>query len=336
MNKTFILIAVTALLIASGLYNVESNTAENVPGPVQGLFAKWSMTHGKVYNSPNEHNYRLKVFFKNYLRLKAESLSAVNYTVGLNMFSDLTKEEFLTKYTGVDFRRASRTHQVANTAAPQDPPASVDWVKAGKVNGVKNQGQCGSCWAFSVVAATESGYAISGNNLVSLSEQQLVDCASPYGPQGCNGGWMDDALRYIQAKGLEKESDYKYVGKEQTCAYDASKVVTKISGLFSVKANDYGSLLEGASKAVITLALDAYGIMQYKSGVFDGSCGTQMNHAVNVVGYGTDSASGQGYWLMRNSWGASWGEDGYFRLIRDGRAGMGICGMRQRAYYPLF
>jgi C1A family cysteine protease len=335
MNKTILLIASTALLIASGLYNAETANANTVPAPVQGLFAKWCMKHGKTYNSPDEHNFRLKTFFKNYLATKAESLTAVNYTVALNEFSDLTTEEFLTKHTGVTFETRKRTEQWVNPSFKADPPAEVNWVKAGKVTEIKNQGQCGSCWAFSVVAAVEAARAISGGPVQDLSEQQLVDCAQKYGPQGCNGGWMDDALRYVKDMGLETAQDYPYIAREQTCAYDASKVVTKISGIFDVAANNYGQLLSAAATSVITLALDAQGIMRYQSGVFDGTCGIQMNHAVNVVGYGTDAASGNGYWLMRNSWGSNWGESGYFRLIRDGRAGSGICGMRQRAYYPL-
>lgn len=261
MNKTFILVAATALLIAAGLYNVESNEANDVPKHVRMIFAKWQMKHGKVYNGPEENDYRLKVFFKNYLRIKAESLTAVNYKVGLNQFSDLTKKEFLTKYTGLVFNKAQRDEIDLSENIRQGPPTSINWVEKGAVGPIKNQGQCGSCWAFSVVAAVEGMYVIEGNKYTSLSEQQLVDCASSYGPQGCNGGWMDDALRYVKDKGLEKESDYSYTARVQTCKYDASKVVTKIGSIFSIKANDYNALLAGAAMGPITLALDAYGFM---------------------------------------------------------------------------
>ena len=137
MNKTFVIIAATALLVASGLYNVQNNSAEDVPQHIKAIFHQWQLKHGKVYNSPNENNYRLKVFFKNYLAMKAESLTAVTYTVGLNKFSDLTKEEFKTKYTGLIFNKEKR--QVINLEQGPTPPASVNWVTAGAVGPSKTK-----------------------------------------------------------------------------------------------------------------------------------------------------------------------------------------------------
>jgi C1A family cysteine protease len=147
---------------------------------------------------------------------------------------------------------------------------------------------------------------------------------------------MDDALRYVAAKGAESEADYAYTARQGNCVYDQSKVKVRTSGLVNITPNSYDALLQAASVSVITLALDAYGIMSYTGGVFNGQCSNEMNHAVNVVGYGTDAQSKQPFWLMRNSWGSSWGENGYFRLIRDQNPGTGICGMRQRPYYPTF
>ena len=336
MNKTLIFFASAALLIAAGLYNVNTANHEYIPAPVQEAFQQWKAKHGKVYANPSEHNFRLKVFFQNFLRVKAESLTAVNYKVALNFFSDLTKEEFLTKYTGVVFDSTERTPSV-HPPSFQQPPPSVDWVKAGYVNAIKNQGQCGSCWAFSVINTVETTYAITKgqSQLYNLSEQQLVDCAGPYGPQGCNGGWMNDAINYVIAKGSEQGSDYPYKAVQGTCMYDPSKVKVKISGLFTVKPQSYNDVLQAAAKTSVTLAADAYGFMNYQSGVFDGNCGTQMNHAINIVGYGVDSASGKKYWLMRNSWGPSWGENGYFKMIKVEQDGMGWCGMYQRPYYPI-
>lgn len=334
MNKTLIFFASAALLIAAGLYNANTANHEYIPAPVQEVFQQWKAQHGKVYANPSEHNFRLKVFFQNFLRVKAESLTATTYTVALNQFSDLTKEEFLTKYTGVVFDKTERVPSV-DPLSQGPPPASVNWVAAGKVNAIKNQGQCGSCWAFSVINTVETSYAITKGTLYNLSEQQLVDCAGPYGPQGCNGGWMNDALNYVIAKGSEQGSDYQYTAVQGTCQYDANKVKVRITSLFTVKPLSYSDVLQAAATTSVTLAADAYGFMNYQSGVFNGQCGTQMNHAINIVGYGVDSASGQKYWLMRNSWGSSWGEQGYFRMIKVEQDGMGWCGMYQRPYYPI-
>lgn len=146
---------------------------------------------------------------------------------------------------------------------------------------------------------------------------------------------MNDAINYIAAKGSELQTDYPYKAVQGTCMYDANKVKVRINGLFTVKPLSYNDVLQAAIKTSVTLAADAYGFMNYQSGVFDGSCGTQMNHAINIVGYGVDSATNKKYWLMRNSWGTSWGEQGYFRMIKVEQDGMGWCGMYQRPYYPI-
>lgn len=183
MNKLLLLIASTALLVAAGLFNANQINENVIPSHVHHLFEQWKVTHGKTYATPSEHTYRLKVFAQNYLRIYAQSLVAVNYTVGLNMFSDLTKEEFLIKYTGVKFSNSQRTHEPTPRLTQQPaPPASVDWVAAGKVSAIKNQGNCGSCWAFSVISSIETTIAIQKGTLYNLSEQQLVDCATPFGP----------------------------------------------------------------------------------------------------------------------------------------------------------
>lgn len=285
------------------------------------------MKHGKSYGSPSERTYRLAIFYKNLLRLAAEKMTAKSYTVALNEFSDLTKKEFLTKHTGYRFVKKARKE----TYLQPSQEASVNWVEKGAVVAIKNQGQCGSCWAFSTIVATEAAYQIAGNPLTSLSEQQLVDCSGAYGNHGCNGGWMDNAFKYIRDNGIQSETAYPYTAVQGRCKGTGTPI-TKVSGYTDVPRSNNDQLKAAVTKTVVSIAIDAYGIMQYKSGVFDGSCGTALNHGVAIVGYGNEDS--KDYWLVRNSWGQQWGEKGYFKLIRTTGESPGICGLALAASYP--
>jgi C1A family cysteine protease len=236
MNKTILIIASTALLVAAGLFNAESANLNDIPAPVHAAFAKWANDHGKNYATPSERTFRLANFYKTYLRVTAENMTAVGYKMGLNQFSDLTKNEFLTKFTGFNFQKTQRNNAVQVENLTQ-PPANVDWVQAGAVVGVKNQGQCGSCWAFSAVAALEAANKIKNGSLVSMSEQQLVDCSGSYGNQGCNGGWMDYAFAYVKDNGITSEAAYGYTGVQGSCAAAGKPIVTKATGYTDVPAN---------------------------------------------------------------------------------------------------
>ena len=195
----------------------------------------------------------------------------------------------------------------------------------------------GSCWAFSAVAAMEGITQLSTGKLISLSEQELVDCDTSGEDQGCNGGLMDDAFKFIeQNHGLTTEANYPYAGTDGTCNNKkAAHPAAKINGYEDVPANNEKALQKAVAHQPIAVAIDAGGFefQFYSSGVFTGQCGTELDHGVAAVGYGT-SDDGMKYWLVKNSWGTGWGEEGYIRMQRDVTAKEGLCGIAMQASYP--
>ena len=195
----------------------------------------------------------------------------------------------------------------------------------------------GSCWAFSAVAAMEGITQLSTGKLISLSEQELVDCDTSGEDQGCSGGLMDDAFKFIeQNHGLTTEANYPYAGTDGTCnRKKAAHPAAKINGYEDVPANNEKALQKAVAHQPIAVAIDAGGseFQFYSSGVFTGQCGTELDHGVAAVGYGT-SDDGMKYWLVKNSWGTGWGEEGYIRMQRDVTAMEGLCGIAMQASYP--
>ncbi|MCL7028206.1 hypothetical protein MKW94_007290 [Papaver nudicaule] len=304
------------------------------------LYESWLVRHGKNYNLLGEKERRFEIFKDNLKFIDRHNSEKHSYTVGLNSFADLSNEEYKRMYLGTKIDQEKRLGNPKSDRyavnAGDELPEHVDWREEGAVVGVKNQGSCGSCWAFSTVAAVESLNKIATGDLVSLSEQELVDCDTSN--SGCNGGLMDYAFQFIiKNGGIDTEDDYPYKAKDGEC--DVSKKnthVVTIDGFEDVPANDEKALQKAVSNQPVSVAIEASGLgfQLYTSGVYTGRCGTALDHGVTAVGYGTEN--GTDYWIVRNSWGPQWGEEGYIRLERNlAYTNKGKCGIAKMASYPL-
>jgi len=297
----------------------------------------------------SEHGNRFGIFKENLAAIKkhnADYLSdKVTWYMKLTPFSDLTSSEFKEFITNQGcvpfFNRTKKTNTTMKE--PKASCQSVDWVARGAVTPVKNQGQCGSCWAFSTTGAIEGATKICGQTyptVSSLSEQELVDCASSYGNNGCNGGLMDNAFRYVIVnKGLAAESAYPYTGRKNLlCARNqhATSYGSKITGYTDVYRSE-GGLAAALCQGPVSVAIEAdeSGFQHYGGGVFSGTCGSRLDHGVLAVGFGVDRYAGK-FWKVKNSWGSGWGDQGYIRLVkgRGSDGGRGQCGILQQASYP--
>jgi len=291
-------------------------------------FISWMRQTNTIFTG-EEYKARLGIFLTN-KRLVQEHNANKGFRVSMNKFAALSPAEYRSL---LGFKPVS-TDGVAtsfNTNA-----AEVDWRKKGCVNPVQDQGQCGSCWAFSTVQATEGTYAAKYGKLFKLSEQQIVDCVSDC--SGCNGGLMTKAFAYVINKcngGFMSEDDYPYTGYQGTCRYDDSKAVVRIKGYKEVAKTEKDLAAACASQGPIAIAIDAsqWTFQMYSSGIYDEpSCSSQfLDHAVGCVGYGKEGSTE--YWIVRNSWGEDWGEQGYIRMIKDKN---NQCGEASMACYPTF
>lgn len=290
----------------------------------ENAFAGFLKEHSKVYEG-DEVQYRFSVFKSTMDTIFEHNNGNHTWTMGINQFSDLTPTEFEKIHLGF-IHRENRERNYADLSGVE-AANDIDWTTKGAVTKIKDQAQCGSCWAFSTTGSTESANWKSTSKLVSLSEQQLVDCSGSYGNQGCNGGLMDNAFKYYEGKGEGAilEADYPYTARTGTCHSSGKTVAVKISTHADVKEKSESDLNKAVTQQPVSIAVDARKWQSYHSGVFSG-CGAlvQLDHGVLAVGYTADA------WKIKNSWGTSWGESGFIRVV----TGKNECGLSNAASYP--
>ncbi|CAN6449741.1 unnamed protein product [Victoria cruziana] len=348
-SRAMVLLLVCLVSAAAGFAAIDTSiislNGENPLGrtdqEVAQTFEEWMAMHGKSYNDFTDKEKRFEIFKDNLLYIDQHNAGNHPYELGLNQFSDLTSDEYRLTYL--------RTELEKNTERPSSSPSQryvvqegemlpeqIDWRNLGAVVPVKDQGSCGNCWAFSAVAAVESINKIVTNQLISLSEQELVDCDTAHS-RGCSGGYKCYAFQFIiDNGGIDTDSDYPYKGVDGIC--DVQKKITRvvtIDGYEYAPSYDEEALKKAVAHQPVSVSIEGSSrdFQSYKSGIFTGACGTQTDHAVLIVGYGTEN--GLDYWIVKNSWGTSWGEGGYIRMQRNiGGTTAGICGIATSPCYP--
>ncbi|XP_049394059.1 zingipain-2-like [Solanum stenotomum] len=336
----------TLLFVIFGMY-ASQVTCRNLQDSSSMLekHESWMARHGRTYENDIEKAKRLNIFKKNVKFIESfNNNGSRSYKLGINKFSDLTSEEFLRYYTtnhGLNNKFSSiKSQKLSPTTISSfkyenmsDVPSEMDWRKSGVVTSIKDQGGCGCCWAFSTIAALEGANKLSTGKLISLSEQQLLDCSIEN--DGCNGGSMPTAYDYIvKNNGIAAESDYPYEENQDSCKIQDS--IVKMSSYEMLPPSSEPTLLTAVARQPISVGIAVNKeFMSYQSGVYDGNCGDEVNHAVTIIGYGTNNENGAKYWIIKNSWGSSWGENGYMKIARDIGNNDGLCRIATMASYPI-
>ncbi|XP_070600226.1 cathepsin K-like [Erythrolamprus reginae] len=306
---------------------------------LEGTWRDWKATHGKEYPQEEEESFRRAIWEENLQMVqdhnKEADLGKYTYWLGMNHFGDLTKEELDQRLRcllpALDNATIAKGITFKSSDDP-DIPKSVDWRTKGAVTEVKDQGSCGSCWTFSATGALEGMHFKKTGKLVSLSEQNLLDCSE----EGCDGGLMDIAFENVRKQGgINSEESYPYDGQKLSCRYNPEESITRCNSFGQTTQGDEEEIQIAVAKiGPISVAVDARSskFKFYKSGIYTERYGgqRQITHAVLIVGYNQTSKDG-GYWIIKNSWSTLWGEKGYMRLAK----GSNQCGLTEYAVFPL-
>ncbi|KAK9498918.1 hypothetical protein O3M35_003461 [Rhynocoris fuscipes] len=301
---------------------------------------EFKLAYGKNYTNLFEEQFRMRVYMNNKQKIEEHNAKfeqgLVSYAMEMNHFGDLMPHEFKAIMNGLKLNGNSQRNGSKYIPSDGKLPESVDWRQKGAVTPVKDQGQCGSCWAFSTTGSLEGQHFLKKGKLVSLSEQNLVDCSGSYGNNGCDGGLMDQAFEYIKDnKGIDTEESYPYEAREGRCRFESRNVGSTDNGYVDIAEGNEEALRNAlATVGPVSVAIDAghQSFQFYSKGIYnEPKCSSSnLDHGVLVVGYGREN--GQDYWLVKNSWGPSWGERGYIKMIRNKN---NACGIASMASYPL-
>jgi len=306
---------------------------------IQRHWTNFKVSFAKVYPTQEEHDRRFEIFRANHKFIENFPANR-GFTVAHNEFSDMTNVEFRARFNGLNITRVphATSRFASRLTVKKTVPASMDWRTRGAVTPIKNQGQCGSCWSFSATGSMEGANFLKKNKLVSLSEQNLVDCSTAQGNEGCNGGLMDQAFQYvITNNGIDTEASYPYTATgPNTCEYNPSTIGATISSFHDIPSGSESALLQAVGAVGPTsVAIDAsqQSFQFYSGGVYnEPACSsTQLDHGVLAIGYGMYQST-TAYWLVKNSWGTSWGLSGYIMMSRDLN---NQCGIATAASYPI-
>ncbi|KAL5241795.1 hypothetical protein ACI65C_009205 [Semiaphis heraclei] len=338
------------VLIILGLvaFVISTVSSINLNEVIEEEWSLFKIQFKKIYEDIKEETFRKKVYLDNKLKIarhnKLYESGEETYALEMNHFGDLMQHEYTKMMNGFKPSLAGGDSNFTNDEAVTFlksenvvVPKSMDWRKKGYVTPVKNQGQCGSCWSFSATGALEGQHFRKTGVLVSLSEQNLIDCSRKYGNNGCEGGLMDNAFKYIKSnKGLDTEKSYPYEAEDDKCRYDPENSGATDKGYVDIPTGNEEALMHAlATVGPVSIAIDASSekFQFYKKGVFyNPRCSsTELDHGVLAVGYGSDRNGGD-YWIVKNSWGKTWGDEGYIKMARNKKNN---CGVASSASYPL-